>query len=427
MHWLDQLSEPAELRLCIKNLVALSALPSLWTRLTTLQMCESVTGTLLSMCDAEIVYLRLTEPGGQLIAEAAQTRLGPATASIPALGRSLGPWTGVRGKDSGKIANPLGSGKLTVDACRIGSGQGALIACAATAGFPRPAQRLLLEVAADEIAIAMLQREAEETETRFRATVERSTEFIGIADIGGHMGYLNPAGRSLVGAGRSDDLRGTSMLDYVANGHRELLSSQILPQALRAGRWSGELALHHRITGAAIPVAAEVFTVEHPRSGAPMSIATVSRSISEAELSIREMRLSNEELAARVARQGAELAGLSNRLRADASGREGAEAQLRAPNAETGLLPPHAREARGHAIHDAAARVAVLSQRERQVLAALTRGDAHKVIAYDLGISVRTVEVHSARMLRRLGVPNLAHAIALAAVAELNDGEVLPR
>lgn len=76
-------------------------------------------------------------------------------------------------------------------------------------------------------------------------------------------------------------------------------------------------------------------------------------------------------------------------------------------------------EARQQIINDAAERIAGLSKRERQVLAALARGDAHKVIAYDLGISVRTVEVHSARMLRRLGVPNLAQAIRLSAITEL--------
>jgi FixJ family two-component response regulator len=41
--------------------------------------------------------------------------------------------------------------------------------------------------------------------------------------------------------------------------------------------------------------------------------------------------------------------------------------------------------------------------RERQVLDALMAGRATKEIAHDLGLSVRTVEVHRARMLRRLG------------------------
>jgi two-component system response regulator FixJ len=41
------------------------------------------------------------------------------------------------------------------------------------------------------------------------------------------------------------------------------------------------------------------------------------------------------------------------------------------------------------------------------------------VIAYDLGLSVRTVEVHRARMMERLGARQLSEAIRLAVMAKL--------
>jgi two-component system response regulator FixJ len=68
---------------------------------------------------------------------------------------------------------------------------------------------------------------------------------------------------------------------------------------------------------------------------------------------------------------------------------------------------------------EAAQRVAALSPRERQVLDALVAGRPNKVIAYNLGISVRTVEVHRARMMARLGVRQLAEAIRLSVMARL--------
>ena len=77
---------------------------------------------------------------------------------------------------------------------------------------------------------------------------------------------------------------------------------------------------------------------------------------------------------------------------------------------------------RHHAIVRANEQMALLSPRERQVLEAIAGGRPNKLIAYDLGISVRTVEVHRAHMLDRLGVRNIAEAIriaVLAAVAEL--------
>jgi two-component system, LuxR family, response regulator FixJ len=68
---------------------------------------------------------------------------------------------------------------------------------------------------------------------------------------------------------------------------------------------------------------------------------------------------------------------------------------------------------------DAARRLGALSPRERQVLDALLAGRPNKVIAYDLGLSVRTVEVHRARMMERLGVRHLSEAIRLAVMAKL--------
>jgi two-component system response regulator FixJ len=71
----------------------------------------------------------------------------------------------------------------------------------------------------------------------------------------------------------------------------------------------------------------------------------------------------------------------------------------------------------------AAQRVAGLSPREREVLDALVAGRSTKQMAYDLGISARTVEVHRARMLARLKTHSLAEAIRLAVMAALAPTE----
>lgn len=68
---------------------------------------------------------------------------------------------------------------------------------------------------------------------------------------------------------------------------------------------------------------------------------------------------------------------------------------------------------------EAGQRIATLTPREREVLDALVAGRANKLIATDLGISVRTVEMHRARMLERLGVHGLAEAVRLAVMATL--------
>jgi two-component system, LuxR family, response regulator FixJ len=70
---------------------------------------------------------------------------------------------------------------------------------------------------------------------------------------------------------------------------------------------------------------------------------------------------------------------------------------------------------------DAAERIAALSPREREVLDQLVAGKPNKHIARDLGLSPRTVEVHRARMMARLGVGSLAEAVRLAVRAELGQ------
>jgi PAS domain S-box-containing protein len=66
-------------------------------------------------------------------------------------------------------------------------------------------------------------------------------------------------------------------------------------------------------------------------------------------------------------------------------------------------------------IEIARARIAEMTARERDVLAGLMAGDTNKEIARRLGISPRTVEVHRARVMERLGVRTLPEAVLLAA------------
>jgi two-component system response regulator FixJ len=97
------------------------------------------------------------------------------------------------------------------------------------------------------------------------------------------------------------------------------------------------------------------------------------------------------------------------------------EALLDAINAALALARGPTRDREGVV---AAKRMAKLSPRERQVLDGLVAGRLTKQIAYDLGISARTVEVHRARMLVRLGTRSVAEAIGVAVMAELAPADL---
>jgi len=63
--------------------------------------------------------------------------------------------------------------------------------------------------------------------------------------------------------------------------------------------------------------------------------------------------------------------------------------------------------------------IATLTPREKQVMERVARGDANKVIAFDLNVSQRTVEIHRARVMEKMGVRTLADLVRMASKAGL--------
>jgi two-component system response regulator FixJ len=69
----------------------------------------------------------------------------------------------------------------------------------------------------------------------------------------------------------------------------------------------------------------------------------------------------------------------------------------------------------------AQAQLNVLTPRERDVLEGLVNGHSNKVVAYDLGISPRTVEIHRANLMAKLDVHSLSDALRIAFTARMTD------
>jgi FixJ family two-component response regulator len=72
-------------------------------------------------------------------------------------------------------------------------------------------------------------------------------------------------------------------------------------------------------------------------------------------------------------------------------------------------------------------RVAGMSARERQVLEGLLAGGTNKTIARELGISPRTVELHRASVMERLGVSTLPEAVLMAVAAGVRPSSRFPQ
>ena len=65
-------------------------------------------------------------------------------------------------------------------------------------------------------------------------------------------------------------------------------------------------------------------------------------------------------------------------------------------------------------------RLARLSGREREVMEGLVEGKANKVIAYDLDISARTVEVYRANVMTKMGARSLSELVRMVMISRLD-------
>ncbi|HEV7717362.1 MAG TPA: LuxR C-terminal-related transcriptional regulator [Arsenicitalea sp.] len=368
----DRLSDQDELQRSVRDLAALSALPAVWAGLSSTEICESMARTLLEMLEAELVLVTMGVAG----IAAAYTRVGSAQAMLQPLQQILRPW--LEERPPGRpysIPNPLGSGDLKIVTTPIlFRERAAIVVGVRDRRFPSSRQQLLLNFIANQTTTALHFWQVEGEQRRYQSLVERSSDFIGLAGLDGQVQFVNTSGLSIVGLSKLEDALGRDVLEFVAEEDRERVREEIWPLAMARGRWTGEIAFRNFNGGPSIPLLVEWFMLNDYRTGEPSCMATVSRDLSPPKRSELQ-RLNNSHKRPSIS-----------------------EVEIAA----------------------AAAQVDRLTPREREVLSALAAGRSQKLIAHDLGISVRTVEVHRSRMLQRLGTRHLAHAIRLWIVAALD-------
>lgn len=329
MPWVEGLSNPRELRRCIRDLIALSALPALWHDYDPNQIADSLATALVSILDVDITYARLRGLPNQPPFEVLRTsnRFASHTEHIRAVllahlpDRALDQtWT-----TAGLHQDEM----LRIVSVPVGFGGGAvLVAGDSRPNFPTEAQRLLLKLGSNEMAIALHRWRAETDERRFAALVANSSEFIGFTTLDGWPQYLNPAGMKLVGIEEPERVYRTHLLEFVCEADRERARDQIWPLVMRAGRWVGELGFQHFRTGRTIPFLVDWMRIDDPRTGEPMNHATVSRDLTVQKASEDELRQLNVTLEQRVLKRTRELEEANEKITNEIIEREHVDARL---------------------------------------------------------------------------------------------------
>jgi PAS domain S-box-containing protein len=170
---LQALSDPTELRRCMRDLLALSALPAILKSYDPYQMADSIAAALVSMLDSEFVYISLHGTRDGPLIEIARTDRRSAADSLDAI-RPILPeiLLTLSSEQRLAVANPIGRGAVSIAVAPIGLGGDTVIAVGSRRpDFPTANERLLLGIAANEATVA-LQRWQAETEERTRQTEE---------------------------------------------------------------------------------------------------------------------------------------------------------------------------------------------------------------------------------------------------------------
>ena len=163
-------SEALELRRCVRDLVALSALPAMWKGYERGRIAESAASALVSMLGAEFVYVGLSSERDdnevevvKMAAPVEATRLREIAAAVKLEIRDAG------GRETMTIANPLFRSALRLAIAPIGfEGIGVIVAGALAADFPTETQQLLLITAANKAALSLHLRAQKKLESELR-------------------------------------------------------------------------------------------------------------------------------------------------------------------------------------------------------------------------------------------------------------------
>ena len=176
----------------MRDLVALSTLPAVWGDFRPDQIAESLADVLVGMVDLDLLLVRVPLSPSQPPYDAVRTRTDGPYASEQV--RTLADALPVDPGGARTISRPDGGGALGMVAVPLGLGGdcGVLVAASEAPRFPSENDRLFLTVGANQAAMVLQRRRAEE---QLQRSQRELSDFVENAVVGLHR--VGPDGRIL--------------------------------------------------------------------------------------------------------------------------------------------------------------------------------------------------------------------------------------
>ncbi|MEO6402191.1 MAG: PAS domain S-box protein, partial [Vicinamibacteria bacterium] len=204
------LDENRRLRRTMGDLVALSTLPAVWIGLGPEEIARSLADVLFNTLSLDFIYVRLTDPQGTGSVEVVRSRRS-ATAHVGDMPEALVALLRAGPTDlPPTMPDPFGEGTLHVAVTRsdVSDDTGVLVTGSSDAAFPTEQDRLLLGVGANQTAIVVQRRRAEEQEHAHREWLRVTLASIGdgviATDTECRVTFLNAVAQELTGWTQAD-------------------------------------------------------------------------------------------------------------------------------------------------------------------------------------------------------------------------------
>jgi PAS domain S-box-containing protein len=135
---------------------------------------------------------------------------------------------------------------------------------------------------------------SEEMQARLLTILEKTTDYVAMANISESMLYLNPAGRMMLGLGPTDDISQKKLCDHCDPEVQANIRAVAIPAAIENGLWAGESRIRDN-AGCEI-YTSQVIIAHRGADGRVDSFSTILRDISKRVNDERVLRESREEL-----------------------------------------------------------------------------------------------------------------------------------